>query len=143
MKKIHVASAVLFDEKGERIIMVKNKRGDSYFWSVPGGAVEEGETIEQAAVRETKEEAGLDIEITGLHSVRETIFQNRGHQVIFFHFYGTIIGGELSSADPDGDILEVEWTDIQTANERMDYLPESFRITGPKKGIPYFFQGVV
>ncbi|MGM7700401.1 NUDIX hydrolase [Pseudalkalibacillus sp. Hm43] len=143
MKKIHVASAILFDESGERVVMVKNKKEDSYFWSVPGGAVEEGETIEQAAVRETKEEAGLDIEITGLHSVRETIFQERGHQVVFFHFYGRIIGGELRSADPDNDILEVEWVDLKIANERMDYLPESFRITGPNKGIPYFYQGVV
>jgi len=39
--------------------------GNQGFW-VPGGRVEEGETIEQGAIRETKEEAGVDVRLTGI-----------------------------------------------------------------------------
>ncbi|MGW6427620.1 NUDIX domain-containing protein [Nocardia sp. NPDC055053] len=57
------SSALVVDGIG-RILM--QRRGDSGNWSLPGGVMEIGEILEQCAVRETKEETGLDIEITGL-----------------------------------------------------------------------------
>ncbi|MEU6190325.1 NUDIX domain-containing protein [Nocardia sp. NPDC047038] len=57
------ASASVTDEHG-RVLM--QRRDDSGNWSLPGGIMEVGETLEDCAVRETREETGLDIEITGL-----------------------------------------------------------------------------
>jgi ADP-ribose pyrophosphatase YjhB (NUDIX family) len=42
------------------------RRSDNENWAVPGGAIDLGESMTQAAIRETKEESGIDCEITGL-----------------------------------------------------------------------------
>jgi ADP-ribose pyrophosphatase YjhB (NUDIX family) len=46
------------------ILMIR--RSDNDNWAVPGGAIDLGESVTQAAIRETKEETGIDCEITGL-----------------------------------------------------------------------------
>ena len=55
-----------FDERGRVLLQ---KRGDSCMWGFPGGAIEIGETPEQAAIRELKEETGLDVEVQSLLGV--------------------------------------------------------------------------
>lgn len=46
--------------RNQRILMEKLFYGDRYFYSIPGGGIEENETPEEAAIRELKEETGLD-----------------------------------------------------------------------------------
>lgn len=58
------AAAVIVDDRG-RVLLVKENYGKRR-WSLPGGAVEPGETPEQAAVRETEEETGLVVSIEHL-----------------------------------------------------------------------------
>ena len=48
----------------DEILMIR--RSDNENWAVPGGAIDLGESMTQAAIRETKEESGIDCEITGL-----------------------------------------------------------------------------
>lgn len=55
---IPAASAVVVDEAG-RILL--QRRADNDLWSLPGGAMEIGETIADAAIRETREETGLEV----------------------------------------------------------------------------------
>lgn len=43
--RVDVACALIFDQASENVLMVKNKKGDSYYWSLPGGAVEVGEQL--------------------------------------------------------------------------------------------------
>ena len=57
------AGGCIFNEKGEVLLQ---RRGDSKKWGFPGGAVELGETPQMAAVREVKEETGLDVEVDNL-----------------------------------------------------------------------------
>lgn len=49
-----------------KILLVKQKISDKRNWSLPGGKLEQGETIEQGIIREMKEETGLDVEIVKL-----------------------------------------------------------------------------
>jgi ADP-ribose pyrophosphatase YjhB (NUDIX family) len=56
-------NVVVSDERGEILLI---RRSDNDNWALPGGAIELGESMTQAAVREVKEETGIDCEITGL-----------------------------------------------------------------------------
>lgn len=142
-KRVDVASALIRDEAGQNVVMVKNKNGNGAYWSLPGGAVEPGETLEQAAVRETREESGLDIQISGLHSVREVFFTEAGNHALLFTFEAVIVGGQLKSADPDDEIMEVQWMPIETANELFSSLPVKFVIGSREQQAEYSFCGNV
>ncbi|MEU5879459.1 NUDIX domain-containing protein [Spirillospora sp. NPDC047279] len=56
-------NVVVTNDAGE-ILMIRRTDNDN--WALPGGAIDLGESVSQAAVRETKEETGIDVEITGL-----------------------------------------------------------------------------
>ena len=56
-------NVVVTNAEGEVLLI---RRSDNDNWAVPGGAIDLGESLTQAAVRETKEETGIDCEITGL-----------------------------------------------------------------------------
>ena len=57
---------VVILDKENRILMVKQHHDEKDIWMVPGGGIEEGESSMAAAVREMKEETGLDVEIDRL-----------------------------------------------------------------------------
>ncbi|MBL1073447.1 NUDIX domain-containing protein [Nocardia sp. 2] len=95
-------SALVVDDVG-RVLM--QRRGDSGNWSLPGGIMEIGETLEQCVIRETKEETGLDIEITRLLG----IYTDPAHVIEYadgeirqefaITYYGRVIGGEIEVSD--------------------------------------------
>lgn len=58
-----IPSVDLIIHSGDGILMVK-RRNPPEGWALPGGFVDYGESIESAAVREAKEETGLDVELT-------------------------------------------------------------------------------
>ncbi|MFD5736899.1 NUDIX hydrolase [Streptomyces sioyaensis] len=60
---VPAASAVVVDNSG-RILL--QRRRDNDMWALPGGAMHIGESLPDCAVRETREETGMDVEITGI-----------------------------------------------------------------------------
>ena len=56
-------NVVVTNDAGEILLI---KRSDNDNWALPGGAIDLGESMTQAGIRETKEETGIDCEITGL-----------------------------------------------------------------------------
>jgi len=63
MNRPRACAAILNDDK---ILMVCHKTPSRTYWTFPGGGVNENETFEQAAIREVKEETGLDVKIASL-----------------------------------------------------------------------------
>ena len=91
------AGGCIFNEKGQVLLQ---RRGDSNKWGFPGGAIELGETPQQAAVREVKEETGLDVEVTrliGVYSDTDMVYPNGDRaQSIVIAYEFKVVGGELS-----------------------------------------------
>nr|WP_026682894.1 NUDIX hydrolase [Priestia megaterium] len=134
MNRVDVAYAFIYKEDENKILMVNNKGGG---WSLPGGAVEQGKTLEQAVIREVKEETSLTIKAGEIIAVNEAFFKEKGHHALFITFKAKVIEGEISIIDRD-EISEIEWVDIQRANELMPYHP--YGVDGLLKA-PYTFQG--
>jgi 8-oxo-dGTP diphosphatase len=142
MKRVDVAYVLLFDEKKEHILLVKNKGKHESYYTLPGGAVEEGETLQQAAIREVKEETGLDVEVDGILMIREDFFEERGHHAVFFIFTGRIVDGRISISHPD-EIEEVAWMETEKAEEFM-YLPSELKgFAENHHTVPYILRGSV
>ena len=60
------AGGCIFNENGEVLLQ---RLGDSNLWGFPSGAIELGETPERAAIREIKEETGLDVEVVRMMGI--------------------------------------------------------------------------
>ena len=82
--------------KGEVLLQ---RRGDSNKWGFPGGAIEPGETPEGAAVREAKEETGLDVSVghlIGVYTDPDMIYPNGDQaQSIVIAYELKTVGGKL------------------------------------------------
>ena len=62
--RIVVACTVFVSDAQDRVLLIQ--RTDNSLWAIPGGAQDFGEYIAETAVRETKEESGIDIEVIGV-----------------------------------------------------------------------------
>ena len=93
--KVRVA-AVIID--GTDILLIKHRRRGRAYWTLPGGGLEEGETLQACLQREIKEETGLDVEPRGLLFVADVIPEgsSSGHRVNLI-FHSNIAGGDLTS----------------------------------------------
>jgi 8-oxo-dGTP diphosphatase len=101
--------AIIIEEN--RVVLVK--RGHAPLageWSIPGGVLEVGETLRQAAVREALEETGLVVETADLLGVFDRILRDAEQRVLYHYvlidFLCRRIGGELKAA---GDADEACW----------------------------------
>lgn len=138
MKRVDVTYVLLFDEEAESVLMVKNRGDHSSYYTLPGGAVEPGETLEEAAIREVKEETGLNVQIDSVFSVSEAFFEDRGHHAIFFTFRGRITGGEINISFPE-EIEEITWMDMQKAEEFI-HITDSKGLINSKSSVPYLLR---
>lgn len=101
MHQLKLAVDIIIDFN-EKIVLIKRKN-PPYGWALPGGFVEYGESVETAAIREAKEETGLDlVDLNQFHVYSELNRDPRGHTVsIVFAAKGT---GIPKAADDACDI---------------------------------------
>ncbi|BFV58205.1 NUDIX domain-containing protein [Kitasatospora sp. CMC57] len=109
------ASAVVTDDHG-RILL--QRRTDNGLYALPGGTMDLGESLPETAVREVREETGLDVEITGLVGTytdpRHVIAYSDGEVRQQFNvcFTARITGGELRISNESTDLQFVAPSDI-------------------------------
>jgi 8-oxo-dGTP diphosphatase len=92
--KVAVGTIITTDDG--RIVLVRRAIEPGYgLWVFPGGYVDRGETVNAAAVREAREEAGLDIQLDGLVN----IYSYAGRPLIIIVYTASVLGGELRIDD--------------------------------------------
>jgi 8-oxo-dGTP diphosphatase len=97
--KVAVGTIIRTDD--ERIVLVRRAIDPGYgLWVFPGGYIDRGEPIVDAALREAREECGLDVSIERLVN----IYSYQGATPIIVVYAATVLGGELC---PDEECLEV------------------------------------
>jgi 8-oxo-dGTP diphosphatase len=103
------AHAVVF--RGDSVLLARRAHEPSRGrWSVPGGGIELGETIRDAAQREVREECGIEIETDGIVDVVDNVIPDKS-QRIRFHYVVIYLTARYSSgrARPGSDTSEVRW----------------------------------
>ena len=115
-------NVVVENGRGEILLI---RRSDNDNWALPGGAIDLGESMTQAAVREVKEETGIDCEITGLVG----IYTDPKHIILYTsngearqEFSIVLTALEVGGAPtPSGESTQVVWTTPSDAvNLAMD-----------------------
>jgi len=104
-------------------------------WVFPGGFMDQYETVEEAAIRETKEEVNLDVRLTGVVGV----YSYRTSIVVVIVFACEVLGGELQ-CDAESDAVaafaeaEIPWDQLAFPSTRqalLDFFSKRTRETTP------------
>ena len=115
------ADIFIYDNNLNFILIKRKNNPFKDYWALPGGFVEYGEKVEDAAVREAKEETGLDIELTKLVGVYSDPDRDpRGHTVTIA-FLSKIIGGTLKSASDAKDAKFIDINELKNMKLAFDH----------------------
>src|ERR1700728_668747 len=124
--------------ENSRVVLVKRAHPPlQNQWSIPGGVLEVGELVREAAVREAREETGLIVEPGDLLGVYDRILRNAEKRVqyhyVLIDFLCRRVGGELAAAD---DAAEVRWFTreelpaLKLAEDTQDVIRKGFAKSG-------------
>ncbi len=104
------AAALITNDRGEILLVKSPWRG----WEYPGGLIEPGETFQEALRREVREEAGVEIEITGFVGICKNIERD----IVNIDFTARYTGGELRTSE---ESTEVIWASVEQARELITF----------------------
>jgi 8-oxo-dGTP pyrophosphatase MutT (NUDIX family) len=123
------AGGLVIDSTGTKGLLIgrydhKDSTGKRVLWSLPKGHIEEGETPEQAAIREVAEETGITSSITKSLGVIDFWFMAGGKRIhkTVHHFMFTEVGGVLAAQESEVD--EVSWFPLEEIVNRLAYPDE-------------------
>jgi 8-oxo-dGTP diphosphatase len=112
-----IAAAVIAHD-GKVLLVKRRVKEGSLSWQFPAGAVEEGETASQAAVREAHEETGLTVSDSKV--LGERVHPNTGRTMVYVAC--DLVEGEARVGDEE-ELSEYAWA---TAADLKDYVPYGF-----------------
>ena len=95
-----IAATCVVERQGAVLMIKRNNQVGFGLWSMPGGYVDRGEVVEEAAAREVEEETGLQVEVQRLVG----LFSEAGHPVIVVAFAARETGGRLAAGPEALDI---------------------------------------
>jgi len=122
-----IAVGTIVRTMSDRIVLVKRAIEPGYGkWVFPGGYVDRGELLTAAAIREAREECGLEVRLDGLVN----IYSYAGRTPVIIVYAATAIGGDLSVDDESSETAEfapaaIPWDELafaSTADGLRDYM---------------------
>jgi 8-oxo-dGTP diphosphatase len=117
-------SAIVFYES--KLVLVKHESPKfGIYYLLPGGGWEHGESIEECAVREVKEECGLDVEVDHL-TFYKTVYTNEDDTLDLI-FKCKVIGGKLENLDPDKKVKSIELISSEDDLKRLNFHPKQLK----------------
>lgn len=129
------AGGVVYRKNGENVeilLLLRNKESDNPSYNLPKGTLKVDETLEQCAIREVKEEAGVNVElITYLGANTDVFLYKDIEQTKTFHYYAAKYIDE--AGDMDHEHEDKVWLDIESAKSKC-------RETEPEKNEVLFIE---
>lgn len=115
-----VAAGAVVEYEGGLVLLRREIDPRAGFWVHPGGFVDRGETLEQAAMRETREEVGLEVEITGLLGA----FSFHDSEVVVVTFAAQAVSGTPTVGDESLEVRsfdprEIPWDELAFPSTRL------------------------
>ncbi len=111
-----VVAGVVIGQNGKYLLVQEKKEKVRGLWNFPAGHVDEGESIEEAAIKEAKEETGYNVEL-----IRKIdIYQSSISSPVKHAFEARIIGGTLQF--PEDEIMDARWFTFEEIAAMEDQL---------------------
>ena len=142
-KRPILAVGALIFHRGHILMAQRGKEPLKGWWSLPGGALEIGESLDCAVRREVREETGLEIEPLGVFEIFERIMRDATgaaeYHYVLIDSICRVTGGTLCAGD---DVCRVEWVkpeglkNLQITEGTLDVIEKAFRKRGRYKKLP-------
>lgn len=123
-----VGVGVVVTDEGRLLLIKRRDPPDPGLWTVPGGLVELGERVEEAAVREVEEETGVKVELQGLLDVVDKIVLDEQGRVKYHYVIIDFLGRPLTKelrASPE--VLDAAWVELDRVRRGEVPIAESLR----------------
>lgn len=116
MQRIHLATALIERDGAVLLVASRYPSHDEPLWNLPGGRQHDGELLENTALRELREETGMEGAIAGLAYVAESYDGER-------HFLNTAFlvnaAGEPRIPDRGDHVVRAEWVAVDALADRL------------------------
>lgn len=103
--KVAVKALIVKDDK---VLICRDAEGAD-IWEIPGGRINEGETLETALVREVKEELNIPVKVIRLVTSEQSIHLWDKATILFLAFEVALDGVEDIALVPKGELAEIRW----------------------------------
>lgn len=107
IERVGVVVGCLVKQDDKYLLVQENQESARGLWNLPAGHVDKGESLEEAAIREVKEETGFDVRLLA----HIALYHESAAKSVKHVYSAEIVGGELAAQE--GEIQRVEWLNFE------------------------------
>lgn len=118
MKREFSAGGIVFNDKGQVLV---TQHSQNKHWSFPKGLIDPGQTSQQAAIREVKEEGGVVAEIIGKVGYSKYVYTLNGEKIfkIVTYFLMKYVSGDIKGHD--WEVSDIGWYEPEEALKKLSF----------------------